>query len=332
MRIAVILLSLFLIYIAGPYTGPASACSNTFDVRSYGAVGNGIASDTRPLQSAIIAAQAAGCGTVLGHAPDTYLVSLAGTKYFSNLSYGPYKYSLAIPSNVTLNLQGGTIMLAPNQNASLIVNGLDTGDIVMFGVTNLQIQNVATNNALLAGIIIDNINQSSFDQLTCNTSYGDCFEFGAAAGPPGSSFANWTVRNSTIGSVSAQNCLGISEPDIRPGNSFVGTLINVHIASITATNCAAGIKIQNTSSGVAVNNAYSYGGVNGTNNSGFKVQGTPAADNGFGVNLMPQNVSVGYVESDNQVGAGLFIQDAANTTVATYLGDNNGTGGTYPDV
>jgi hypothetical protein len=47
----------------------------------------------------------------------------------------------------------------------------------------------------MSGIILENINQSSFDQLICNTSYGDCFEFGAAAGPAGSAFANWTVRN-----------------------------------------------------------------------------------------------------------------------------------------
>jgi hypothetical protein len=93
---------------------------------------------------------------------------MAGTKYFSNAKYGSFKYSLAIPSNVTLNLQGGTIKLADKQNASIVVNanlrnggdqnisivnatlggnwanqtddpGLDTGAILKFGVTNLQI-------------------------------------------------------------------------------------------------------------------------------------------------------------------------------------------------
>jgi hypothetical protein len=118
--------------------------------------------------------------------------------------------------------------------------------------------------------------------------------------------------------------LGVSSG--RVGNSLVATLINTAIHRITATNCAAGIKIQNTSNNVTVDQAYSYGGVNCTNNSGFKVEGYTDG------NLSPQAVYVDYVYSEDQVGAGLYIQDATNTTVNVYEGNNNGTGTQYPDV
>jgi hypothetical protein len=41
--------------------------------------------------------------------------------------------------------------------------------------------------------------------------------------------------------------MGKDESDVKPGNSFVGTLVNGRIASVIATNWATGIKIQNTS-------------------------------------------------------------------------------------
>jgi hypothetical protein len=63
--------------------------------------------------------------------------------------------------------------------------------------------------------------------------------------------------------------------------------------------------------------------------TGIKIQGDISDE---GTNLVPQNVYLGYVESNNQVGTGLYIQDAVNTTVNSYVGNNNGTDGTYPDV
>jgi hypothetical protein len=110
---AKISLVLLLACVAAAYTEPAVACTKIFDVKSFGAVGNGAANDTGPIQSAIDAAHAAGCGTVLGHAGDIYLVYRRGIRHFAHVS-GLYPYSLAIPSNVTLN--------PDHQNSSIIVN------------------------------------------------------------------------------------------------------------------------------------------------------------------------------------------------------------------
>jgi hypothetical protein len=60
--------------VAASNTGTAEASTTcakkTFDVKSYGAMGNALANDTGRVQAAINAAQSAGCGTVLGHAQE----------------------------------------------------------------------------------------------------------------------------------------------------------------------------------------------------------------------------------------------------------------------
>jgi hypothetical protein len=247
MRKPIVCLSVLVFYFAGAYIGPASACSNTFDVRSYGAAGDGATNDTAAVQAAINAAQTAGCGTVLGHKGDTYLVYQTGTQYAFGYG-GLYPYSLAIPSNVTLNLQGGTLRLADNQNASIIVNAdaeiaagdqnisilnahdgngsnqgdpQDTAAILMYGLTNLTIKNVTTDNVRTVGIILVSINSSHFDKLSCAKTYGDCYEFGQTGN---SSAGPFQFSNSVIGSMTAKNCVGGSRG--RVGNSMAAVMIN----------------------------------------------------------------------------------------------------------
>jgi hypothetical protein len=186
------------------------------------------------------------------------------------------------------------------------------------------IENVTTNNVRTVGILAHDINYGHFDNLSCKTTSGNCFEFGLASGPWGGPRED---RDTVIGSLTAENCLGVARN--RVGNSLAAVMINLTIHSITATNCAAGIKIQDTSNNVRVDSAFSYGGVNGTNNSGFKVQGDLA---GNGILLQPQGVYLGYVYSEGQYGAGLYIVDAINTTVDSYVGKHNGTGGKVADV
>ena len=90
-----------------------------FNVRNYGAIGDGVAADAPAIQSAINAASTAGGGTVLVP-PGTYLVALT-----DNSPVAGQASALLLKSNITLHLmRGATIKLAAGQttkNESAII-------------------------------------------------------------------------------------------------------------------------------------------------------------------------------------------------------------------
>src|SRR5580698_9358079 len=93
---------------AAPKSSPAAAMLGIFDIRTYGAVGDGKAVDSPAINKAIEAAAAAGGGTVL-FPPGTWL-----------------SFSIRLKSHVALYLsQGATILAAdsPLPNATTGYNG-----------------------------------------------------------------------------------------------------------------------------------------------------------------------------------------------------------------
>ena len=330
--------------------------SGVYDLREYDVVGDGATNDTAAIQSAIDAASAAGGGTVIGHKRDTYLI------YFTGEQPGypgatPYRYCLRVPSNVTLDLQGGALKLADAQNASLIMNAntedgntdvnisilsmvLDNNRtkqtesfngsqaaLYFYGVGNLRVVGIKVKDAYIYAGRFQNVYNSFFDKLTCKGSSGTCWNFGHSSvrGVP------FDLRDSIIGDVSAEGGEG-RFTRFAAGSPFVGAFKRVKINSITSRNCAAGVKIQGGSEDVTIDSVVTHGGANSTDNSGMKIQGDSAQT----PEQAPKRITVNSVVSEGHGGAGLYIQDAMDVHVLSYTGRNNSGRGkqiaSYPDV
>jgi hypothetical protein len=136
--------------------------------------------------------------------------------------------TIPVQSSNSLQRKGGTLKLADHRSSSIIVNAnyqnagdqnisivnsnfdgntfnqtndtFDTGAILMASVTNLTIENVTTNNVRTVGILAHDINYGHFDNLSCKTTSGNCFEFGLASGPWGGPRED---RDTVIGSLTA---------------------------------------------------------------------------------------------------------------------------------
>jgi hypothetical protein len=94
-----VLLTAAAVVVAGLATGQSASAAGTFNVRNYGATGNGSSNDTSGINNAITAANAAGGGTVLFP---------SGTYKSSN--------SIHMKSNVTLQLDSGATIVGSSSD------------------------------------------------------------------------------------------------------------------------------------------------------------------------------------------------------------------------
>jgi polygalacturonase len=160
-QLAVILGTVFAVASWGgelPTAGEAMACApGTYDVLSYGAVGNGTTLDTTHIQAAINAAEASGGGTVLLPSGHTFLSG-----------------SITLKSNITLQV-AGTLLGSPNLSDYTQVTPAMTGVayywpknpseyalIYAHGATNITITGGGTidGNALHTTIPITSTNET----------------------------------------------------------------------------------------------------------------------------------------------------------------------------
>src|ERR1044072_1721087 len=113
--------------------GKVSKGSIVYNVKDYGALGNGSQNDTTAIQNAIDAASTAGGGVVL-FPVGTYIVQPASTSR-----------ALTAKSNVTLLGYGATLKIANNNAAYLTIIG-NTGDCSNFKMNGLRIDQNGLNN------------------------------------------------------------------------------------------------------------------------------------------------------------------------------------------
>lgn len=323
-------------------TGATARNANTkmqeiLSPEDFGATGDGVADDTAEFQAAITAVAAAGGGTVRGVNGKTYLVSFVGAKTINAIAN---RYCLLIPDNVFVDLNGATVKLAAAQNAAIFMNStagttqnadLGVGNGIIDGnqanqtspgagdmpclhfytvlrprFVNLKAKNVRQ----YAGRFL-NCTRGHFDHLDCDDSDGDGWSFGTSGS------AEFRLFECFIDNIYAKDCNGTYGGTIV-GNGCIFTVVDCKVGKVYNKNCAAGLKIQNSSEDSQFALLEFVGGVLSTTNSGVKVQGDLAAT------LYPKRITIDSAVTRDATGYGLYIQYVDFVQIGKYTGYSNG--------
>jgi hypothetical protein len=256
-----------------------------------------------------------------------------------------HRYCLRIPNGTTLDLQGSTLLLAPAQNAALLINdgagttydrdievcnGVLDGNkdaqgtpesgemacLFLWGVTQARVHHLQVRGARqYAGRFLA-CADSLFDDLDCKESDGDGWSFGIAA-------RNQVVRRSRIDRVRAANCRNLAIGSLQ-GNPAILCVHHCQIGSISAVNCGGGIKIQDGSRESDFQDLKFVAGSNSTANSGIKVQGRAG--------LVVSGLRIRSITSHGVgTGTGLYTYACSDIVIDNYAGIGSGKSGSAPD-
>jgi hypothetical protein len=297
--------------------------------------GDGTTDDTAGINAAL----SSGASLVIGEPGATYLISRSGTKRIGAVTQA---WCIAVPSGVTFDGNGATLLLANGANACMIVLGSDdsSAPAVRSAIRNwiingnmagqtpgfapclhlananlLSVENISVFNASDTAGRFCNCRGSRFIDLYCSASSGAGFVFGAAD-------SGQLLSLCKIDGIYAELCAGLQSNIAGNPTTFVISACSV--GKIFGRNCQAGHKIQNTSSFSAVEAAIFDGSAApgepalASANSGTKIQGTASAG------LIPAGIRIGAVVSTNcTAGQGLYIEAANDCTVESYHGSSN---------
>jgi len=298
-------------------------------VKDFGAAGDGVADDTTEVQAALNS----GAKIVQGVPGATYLVSHAGTVTVNSTAQ---RYCLLIPAGVVFDLNGSTVKAANASNSSPIMlyivddsgvtNGVincnkanqttpATGEIAgiyAYGNTRPQISNIkAINCRQYAGRFLANTG-GYYTDLWCTGSDADGWSFGIDGGFSGH------IVEAFIDNIYAENCTQVYGGGYQ-GNPAIFTTKRCVVGKVIGKNSSGGIKIQDSSADSSFASLNFIGQVNGTVNSGVKVQGA-------GTGLQPTRIKIAMINVSNAYGNGLRVTDSLSVEIAEYHGLSNGTG------
>lgn len=208
------------------------------DVRSYGAVGDGMADDTAAVQGAVNFVASRGGGTVF-LPPGTYLVTSA----------------------VTIVQDGTSIVGSGEAVTRLVAGAINLGPIVV----NIPASTTARMNATISGISITSIavNTSTaisvtggavlVDGVACLGSYRRCLYLASSTG----SGTRSVVRDSTFSTVSGDS-LGVGIEAALGNLMVVDSLVSGYATAIRSSAAQYGLFVSNSRiTGVAMGIDYS---------------------------------------------------------------------------
>lgn len=327
-----------------PAAAAASRRTRRFSIDSFRRRSDGDWAVT--IQRAVNAASHGGGGTVIGTPGQIYGLT-PRRKYLSlDPSGGVAQFAVCvqIPSHVTLDMQGSTLRLLGPEEGALIANHnlrgsgprdtslglvnavLDGGDLSNQGtamlqmayVDNLSLRGVRIIRGQYVGGWIYNARSSVFDDLEADGFVGEPWLLGAATG------VDNHIYDSAFGRLAARGVRSHPNDYYFPGNSFVFVLSRCTIDSITAIDCAAGIKIQSPTEDVRIRAVSTVRCGDAGSNSGLKLQGDTQSP--------VKRVTVDEVRATGQTGSGLYLEGSLDCTVGSFKGVGNSTNGAYPDV
>lgn len=333
-----------------PQASRASAappsCVTIFGVEAYRQAAD--ADDTDCILRAIVAASLAGGGVVQAAAGSVYRVSPRGSLPSLNPSgaTGSYATCIALPSSVTLDMQGSTLQLQGSVQATLVANAVRNGrerdhdvglvNAVLDGrnvpfsdtsllhvayVDRLTLDNVKLINGSYQCAWVYAVANSSFDGLDADQIRGLAWTIGS---PQGGGTGSNQVYDSVFGTLTASNVTTLGTFN-QPGNSFDLVLTRCSIARIEARRCDGGIKVQFPGRDITIGSVLTEDCGEASMNSGLKLQGD--------INGGPvRNVDVTDVVARGQAGPGLYLERSENCRIGSYLGEGNARTGRTSDV
>jgi hypothetical protein len=219
-----------------PLTPHALNAQTTYNVKNYGAQGNGSTNDTSAVQAAINAASAAGSGTV-------YFPTSTGCYLVSSLTFY---------SHVNYLGQNRNVCIQSNSNSESIVNTPTSSAFTNANISYLTFQGNGTGNSGGACVNLVAPTNVTIENVTATKCAGDGFYitgYGANLATPGNGLlmrrvvASHTGRNgmsiitgtniTVRGSIFAYNSTGapFDGVDIEPNNA------SQQVANITFENC-----------------------------------------------------------------------------------------------
>jgi hypothetical protein len=298
-------------------------------VKDFGAVGDGVTNDTVAIQAALNS----GATVIQGIPGETYLVSASGTVTVNAVAFS---YCLLVANGTTFDLNGSTVKQANAQNSSVIaLNGSTDTKVINGTVDSNEANQTTPATGSMAGVLIHNcirpkidnitaINNreyagrflkntgGSYTNLSCLGSDGDAWSFGIDGG--------WSaqVTDAFIDNIYAENCLGTFGSS--QGNPAIFTVQRCQVGKVRGSNCAAGIKIQDSSADSFFDSLTFTGPTNGSTNSGVKVQGN------VGAGIYPTRIRINSINSRNCFGNGLFVNAVDSLEIGQYHGFENGAG------
>ena len=313
------------------------------NVEAFGAIGDGVADDRVAWVAAMDSVALLG-GRVYGRPDATYLIGTADNETGFRVPSGSTTMAvcLAIPDGVTVDGRGCTF-LKGNLNAVLFTNAgsigstkdasiglvnvvLDGDDVALInrylvqinGVANLQMDDVTVQNVHHGGIFMMDIDHLRSTRMEAKRVVGQPFTLGFPT-------AGLGVRDAEIGILVSQDVTPDPSNLINfPGNILHCEMQDFFIDTIVGRSCSAGVKMGETCADGEVGKVIMRSIGDTAGNSGYKLQGTGAAG--------PYRIHTGQILARNCAAHGLWMEKCIDSSVGSYIGRNNQSLATGPDV